>query len=255
MHGYAEYCGRYAHLVQALGEAGYECHLMDLRGHGRSGGVRGFVAHFEDYFADLDLFLERVAEVAPGPAPRILFGHSLGGLITLSYLLLHPRPAAFDGLAVSSPFLASAQEVPALRSWLASVTYHLAPKLLGPSPVAAKDLSHDPAVVAAYEADPLVFKTISPRWFLEVRRVQEAVLERAGALRLPALFQIGSADPIASPARARQVFERLGSADKQIEVYQGFLHEVFNETGRQRVIADLLAWLDRHVPASPPPAR
>ncbi|HEX2644244.1 MAG TPA: alpha/beta hydrolase, partial [Thermoanaerobaculia bacterium] len=101
----------------------------------------------------------------------------------------------------------------------------------------------------------LVFKTLSPRWFLEVRRVQETVLERAGALRLPTLFQIGSADPIAAPARARQVFERLGSADKQIEVYQGFLHEVFNETGRQRVITDLLAWLDRHVPSSPPPAR
>jgi alpha-beta hydrolase superfamily lysophospholipase len=184
--------------------------------------------------------------VAPEPAPRILFGHSLGGLIALSYLLLADSPAGFDALALSSPFLESAQEVPALRAWLASVTYHLAPKLLGPSPVEARNLSHDPAVVAAYEADPLVFKTLSPRWYLEVRRVQEAVLERAGDLRLPVLLQIGSADPIAAPARARQVFERLGSADKQIEVYQGFLHEVFNETGRQRVMADLLAWLARH---------
>jgi len=252
VHGYAEYCGRYAHLVQALDEAGYECHLMDLRGHGRSGGVRGFVSHFEDYFSDLDLFLSRVAEVSPGAVPQVLLGHSLGGLLSLTYLLLHPRPAAFDMLALSSPFLASAQEVPALRAWLASVTYHLAPRLLGPSPVDAKSLSHDPEVVAAYEADPLVFKTISPRWFIEVRRVQEAVLERAGALRLPVLVQIGSADPVADPARARQVFERLGSADKQIEVYQGFLHEVFNETGRQRVIADLLAWLDRHTPAPGP---
>jgi alpha-beta hydrolase superfamily lysophospholipase len=246
VHGYAEHCGRYAHVVEALDAAGYECHLMDLRGHGRSGGVRGFVSHFEDYFTDLGLFLERVAEVAPEPAPRILFGHSLGGLIALSYLLLADSPAGFDALALSSPFLESAQEVPALQAWLASVTYHLAPKLLGPSPVEARNLSHDPAVVAAYEADPLVFKTLSPRWFLEVRRIQEAVLERAGDLRLPVLLQIGSADPIAAPARARQVFERLGSADKQIEVYQGFLHEVFNETGRRRVMADLLAWLARH---------
>lgn len=247
VHGYAEHRRRYAELVAALGEAGYECHLMDLRGHGRSEGVRGFVSRFEDYFADLDLFRARIAEVAPGAAFQILLGHSLGGLISLAYLLHRPAAdASFDALAVSSPFLAPAQEVPAFQAGLAAVTSRLLPKLLGPSPIDPASLSHDPERVAAYEADPLVFKTLSPRWFVEARRVQEKVLEEAGAIRLPALFQIGSADPIADPARSRAVFERLGSADKHLEIYQGFLHEVFNETGRQRVIADLLVWLERH---------
>jgi alpha-beta hydrolase superfamily lysophospholipase len=246
VHGYAEHRGRYAALVAALGEAGYECHLMDLRGHGRSGGVRGFVSRFEDYFADLNLFLTRIAEVAPGAAFQVLLGHSLGGLISLAYLLR--RPAAdlpFGALAVSSPFLTSAQEVPAIQAGLAAVTSLLIPKLLGPSPIDSSSLSHDPEVVAAYDADPLVFKTLSPRWFLETRRVQEEVLEGAGAIHLPALFQIGSDDPIADPERSRKVFERLGSTDKQMEIYQGFLHEVFNETGQRQVLADLLAWLDR----------
>src|SRR5262245_34221144 len=85
VHGYAEHCGRYAHVVAALLAAGFECHLMDLRGHGRSGGVRGFVPRFEDYFTDLDLFLTRIEEVASPGVPRVLLGHSLGGLISLGY--------------------------------------------------------------------------------------------------------------------------------------------------------------------------
>ncbi|HYG62334.1 MAG TPA: alpha/beta hydrolase [Thermoanaerobaculia bacterium] len=254
VHGYAEHRGRYASLAAALGEAGYECHLLDLRGHGGSGGVRGFVSRFEEYFADLDLFLTRIEEVAAGGIPLILLGHSLGGLISLGYVL--QRPGRFDALAVSSPFLAPAMPVPPLQAGLAAVTSRLAPKLLGPSPIRPESLSHDTEVVAAYEADPLVFKTLSPRWFMEVREAQEEVLERAGEIRLPALFLIGGADPIADPERSRSVFERLGSADKHLEIYQDFLHEVFNETGRQRVIDDLVNWLDRRAPpVSPRPAR
>lgn len=231
---------------------------MDLRGHGRSAGVRGFVYRFEHYFSDLDVFLQRIREVSPGTLPQILLGHSLGGLISLGYLLRHAgdgRP--FDLLAVSSPFLAPAQRVPALQAGLAALSSLLLPELLRPSPIDPESLSHDPEVVAAYEADPLVFDTLSPRWFVETRRMQEKVLEGAAALRLPALFQIGSADPIADPERSQAVFERLGSADKHLEVYQGFLHEVFNETGRQRVVADLLSWLERRVPdpGAPAPSR
>lgn len=258
VHGYAEHRGRYAALVRALGEAGFESHLMDLRGHGRSEGVRGFVSRFEEYLGDLDLFLMRIEEVADGGVPRILLGHSLGGLISLEYVAKHP--ATFDALAVSSPFLAPAMPVPPLQMGLAAVTSVLLPKLLGPSPIDSKDLSHDPAVVAAYDADPLVFKTLSPRWFREVQEAQEEVFAGAGAIRLPALFLVGGADPIADPERSRSVFERLGSTDKHLEIYQGYLHEVLNETGRERVIADLLAWLDRQAPApalppGPAPAR
>jgi len=254
VHGYAEHTGRYAEVVAALGEAGYECHLLDLRGHGRSTGVHGYVGRFDDYLDDLDLFLKRVEEVrapAAGRAvPRILLGHSLGGLISLSYVLR--RPEAFAALAVSSPFLHPAQEVPALKAGLAAVVSRLAPTYLMKSEIDSRWLSHDPAVVAAYDRDPLVFKTLSPHWFFQVRQAQEEVLQRAGEVRLPALFLVGDADRIADPARSRQVFERLGSAEKEIVVYPGFFHEVLNESERARVVRDLLTWLGRR--SAPPPA-
>lgn len=238
VHGYAEHVGRYAHVIDALTGAGFEVHALDLRGHGRSEGVRGHVLRFQDYLDDLDLFL---AELPEAPLPLYLVGHSLGGLLSLRYVL--HRPDAFAALAVSSPFLHPAADVPWLREAVANATSHLAPTLLTKSPVDARGLSHDPAIVEAYIADPLVFKTINARWFFQVREAQEEVLERAGEIRLPVLLLLGSADPIAQPERGRQVFERLGSQDKTLKVYDGFLHEVFNETGRERVIGDLVEWL------------
>ncbi len=252
VHGYAEHAGRYGEVLAALDAAGYASHLLDLRGHGRSGGVRGHVLRFEDYLDDLDLFRQRidVLETPPQPPapglqpPRILFGHSLGGLIALRYVL--HRPDAFDALAVSSPFLQPTMELPWVKVKLAAVAAQLSPTLLIKSDIDAAWLSHDPAVVAAYQDDPLVFKTLNPRWFFEVRRAQQEVRERAGEIRLPVLMLHGGADPIADPQATRRVFERLASADKRLEVYPGLLHEILNEVERARVVADLVAWLDAH---------
>lgn len=244
VHGYAEHMGRYAHVIEALNGAGFEVHAFDLRGHGRSEGVRGHVLRFEDYLDDLDLFL---AELPQDALPRLLVGHSLGGLLSLRYVL--DRPDAFVALAVSSPYLHIATDVHFLKEAVASAASHLAPTLLTKSPIEAKALSHDPAVVEAYIADPLIFKTFNARWFFEAREAQEEVLKRAGEIRLPVLMMIGSADPIADPERSKEVFERLGSADKRLEVYDGFYHEVLNEVGKERVVRELVGWLGERVPS------
>lgn len=237
-HGYADHVGRYPHVIAALTGAGYDVHAFDLRGHGHSEGVRGHVLRFQSYLDDVDLFLE---ELPRDGLPRFLISHSLGGLLALRYVL--ERPDAFAGLAASSPYLHLATDVHFLREALATAVSRLAPALLTKSPIAAKALSHDPAMVQAYIDDPLVFKTFNARWFFESRSAQEVVLERAPEIRLPVLLMLGSADPIAAPERGRQVFQLLGSLDKTLKVYDGFLHEIFNETERERVIRDLVEWL------------
>lgn len=244
VHGYAEHMGRYAHVIEALNGAGFEVHAFDLRGHGRSEGVRGHVLRFQDYLDDLDLFL---AELPQDALPLFLLGHSLGGLLSLRYVL--DRPDACVALAVSSPYLHIATDVHFLKEAVANAASHLAPTLLTKSPIEAKALSHDPAVVEAYIADPLIFKTFNARWFFEAREAQEEVLKRAGEVRLPVLMLIGSADPIAEPARSKEVFERLGSADKTLRIYDDFFHEVLNEVGKERVIRDLVGWLGERVPS------
>jgi alpha-beta hydrolase superfamily lysophospholipase len=241
VHGYAEHKGRYRHVVAALAAAGYECHLLDLRGHGDSGGRRGHVSRFAEYRDDLDRFAAAVQERGGAPAPLILLGHSLGGLASLDFVI--HRPEAFDALAVSSPFLQPGFKIPFYKRMIAPVAARLAPALAVPSGIDPRWLSHDPEVVRAYAADPLVFPTSTPGWLAAVQETQEEVFARAGEIRLPVLLLLGSADPIAAPQRGRALFERLASPDKRLVVYEGLLHEVFNEVERDRVIGDLLAWL------------
>ena len=241
IHGYAEHKGRYAHLVEALVAAGYACHLLDLRGHGESGGQRGHVSRFEDYRTDIERFLEEVRTLDAGPSPLLLLAHSLGGLIALDFALHHPQ--AFDSLAVSSPFLAPALAIPFFKRTLLPLAANIVPKLAVPSGLDPDWLSHDAEVVAAYEADPKVFPTVTVGWWCEVRDAQEEVFERAPALTAPILVLLGDADAIADPHHSRAFFDRLGSANKRLVVYPGFFHEVLNELGRAQVVSDLLAWL------------
>jgi alpha-beta hydrolase superfamily lysophospholipase len=104
-------------------------------------------------------------------------------------------------------------------------------------------LSHDAQVVSAYKADPKVFPTVTLGWFSEVRKAQAEVFEKAPAIVAPILVLLGGTDPIAAPHRSRAFFERLGSANKRLMIYPGFLHEVLNELERAQVVSDLLEWL------------
>lgn len=245
LHGYAEHQGRYGELVERLAALGCECHLIDLRGHGRSQGDRGYVERFELYRRDLDRLLDR-RPWSDRSLPRLLLGHSLGGLIALDYAI--HRPAAFDLLAVSSPFLEPAIELPTLKLALGHLAARIAPRSNLPGEIDAEALTHDPDKVREYWDDPLVFHTVNPHWFLETRKAQHEVHRRAGEIGLPTLFLLGDADSIADPERGREVFARLGSEDKQLHVYPGFFHELFNESGRDRVFADLETWLEAHTP-------
>ncbi len=250
VHGFGEHRGRYRRLAGELLAAGFECHLFDLRGHGDSGGRRGHVGHFADYRDDLARFTARAGREseAASPAPWVLLGHSLGGLIAADYVLHAASP--FSALALSSPFLAS-PDSPPLARWIAAVARRLLPGLRLHVPFPPAALSHDPRVVEAYARDPRVFDTFSPAWLGAVTAAQRRVYERAGEIRLPALVLLGSADRVADPERSRAVFRRLGSPDKTLRVYDGLFHEVLNELDRGPVVADLLAWLGRHALPGP----
>ncbi|HEX2252460.1 MAG TPA: alpha/beta hydrolase [Thermoanaerobaculia bacterium] len=254
VHGYAEHHGRYDPLVAALLAAGFEPHQFDLRGHGRSHGEpRGHVDGFEQYRRDLAGVLAAVEARAPAAArPLFVLGHSLGGLIVLDHALHRATavgPAPVAGLVLSSPYLGA---VGPARTLLADLVAHaspLAPRLQLDSGLEADGLSRDPAVVAAYRSDPMVFGTVSPGWLHEIRDAQRRVLARAGEIAAPTLLLLGEDDPVAAPERGRELFAALGAPDKELHVYPGFLHEVFNETGRERVVADLLTWLERRSPS------
>jgi len=199
-------------------------HVYDLRGHGRSGGRRGHLGRFTDYLDDTAIFLDAVREEQP-EQPVYLLGHSLGGLIAAAYVEDRPSDAP-AGLILSSPFLRLGMPVPPLKLSAARLLSLVAPAVNIGNTLDPADLSHDQEVVRAYGTD-----------------------SAAGRIRLPLLLLYADADAVADPQAGRELFERAASPDKTVHCYEGYYHELFNETGRDAVFADLAAWLEARRPA------
>ena len=241
LHGYGEHLGRYAQVVDHLAGLGFSCYLVDLRGHGRSPGRRGHVGRWSEYWDDVDALLALVKQREGGRRP-LLLGHSMGGLVAISYCLARGAPG--PGLILSAPFLDLATPPPALRVGLALVMSRLFPAYSQPTALAHQGLSHDPQVVAAYESDPLVHRVASAGWFAQSREAQ--ALCRQGAERLEVdslLLMYGQDDGIASTRAMDDFYQRLQVADRTRLSYPGLYHEIFNELERDQVLDDLGAWL------------
>jgi len=152
-HGLGEHSGRYGNVVEALVPAGYAVHALDHQGHGRSSGPRAHIRRYGDFLVDFDVFRGHVATRHPS-APLFLLGHSMGGNIALGYALEHQDQ--LRGLILSGPALTVPDDLPRLLLRLSGVLGRLTPRLRATALDATK-ISRDPAVVAAYRSDPLVF--------------------------------------------------------------------------------------------------
>ena len=233
VHGYAEHSGRYAQTAADLVAKGYAVEALDLRGHGRSSGERVHVDSYEDYLNDVDAFLERV-RTQHTRKKLFLLGHSMGGGVVSSYII--DRKPALDGVILSgAAMLARREELPAGAS--------PPPPRSGPLP--ADTISRDPAVVAAYEDDPLVYRGAPPdRSGASYAAAYSRVQEGMAGIAYPLLILHGTDDKLVPYRGSVQLNEVACSTDKTLKLYEGLYHEVLNEPERDQVVADIVAWLD-----------
>lgn len=240
VHGYADYGARYAHVMGALAEHGIGSVAIDLRGHGRAGGGRGFCRRFSEFLDDARE-LRALVDARGKDAPRFLFGHSFGGLVAMASVL--DEPASWKGLVLSAPYFGLALEVPRAKVLAGKVASRVLPKLGLPTGLKGADLTHDAKKAAAYDADPLVFKKATARWFTEATAAQERVLERAPRLSVPLYVTFGTEDKVASMAAAKAVFDAAGSSDKTWDPRTGLFHEVLNEPSWKEIVDAIAKWV------------
>jgi alpha-beta hydrolase superfamily lysophospholipase len=241
-HGLGEHSGRYSALAAELVGQGYGVYALDHRGHGRSPGPRANIERFAHVVSDLCSFVGRCGRQHLD-TPVYLLGHSMGGAIAFESALR--LQDSLRGLVLSAPALAPGAAVSPLREFavrtLAAVAPNTGALALPPSAV-----SRDPAVVEAYERDPLVLhKTAPARTVVELLDAMRRFPEQAPRLRLPTLILHGSADRLVPLAANRPVYQAIGARERSLKVYEGLYHEVFNEPERATVIGDLLRWLGR----------
>lgn len=242
-HGYAEHLGRYRDFVAHLTGRGFAVAAVDHRGHGRSGGPRGHCGTFGDFVADLRTLADR-AEGWWAGVPRLLFGHSMGGLIAFLYLLRHPETVRAG--ALSAPAFRVPDAAPRALQVIARMLGRIAPRVGLRSNLDERLLSRDPAVGAAYVADPLVHRRASAGFYCAVLAAQATARAEAARLTVPLLILQGDADRIVDPAGAGEMAARL-TCPHELVTLLGYYHELLNEPEeeRARVLALLDRWFDR----------
>lgn len=247
-HGYGEHSERYLEVIEGWTLRGLAVVAYDLRGHGRSEGARGHIQSFQEYLDDAADVVEQLGrrEEWPRGAPLVLFGHSLGGLISTEFAL--SAQSRFCGLALTSPFFGLKLEVPAVKKFLGRAMSRAVPRFAQPAGLKGAELTHDADIAARYDADPLGVRHVTARWFTETERAQADVLARARELRLPLLCLVAGDDRVASSAAAERVIGLAQSQDKEFRLLPGLYHEVLNELSRAQFIAELgermLGWAD-----------
>ena len=246
IHGLGEHTGRYEHVAQALTGAGYALCGMDLRGHGRSGGVRGHIPTLDVAMRDIREFLIFVTKRYP-ELFHFLYGHSMGGLLTLAYALQH-KPV-LKGVIVTSPGLRSPLREQKGKVLLARILGSLTPNTLLVSGLDMSGLARDAQVIQAYTTDPLVHDRISLGLGKGLIKAADDVWEHAGEFSLPLLLMHGTADRI-TYAHGSKDFAALASKHNRavtLKLWDGFYHELHNEPQKQDVFRFMIDWLDAHI--------
>lgn len=243
-HGLAEHAGRYAHVAKALTDAGFVVYAVDHAGHGRSPGRRCAVNDFSRFVEGM-LELDRHARTALPGLPVALLGHSMGGLI--AGLTALAEPGRFGALVLSGPAVIAPDPPPRWQEFIVRLLARFVPNL-GALALDANEISRDPAVVAAYLADPLVYTGKIPAGLVvAIFDAMAELQERATALTLPLLAMHGSEDRLTAPGGSELVVARAASADKTLRLWPGLKHEIFNEPERAEVLEVLASWLgERH---------
>ena len=252
VHGLGEHAGRYAPLAAELRDWGFAVRAYDQRGHGLSGGPRGGLTHnsalLDDLAAVIDASRSMHQQRGQLGLPLIVIGHSLGGLVAGRFVSLQLR--AVDALVMSSPALDPG--LSAVQKILVATLPAIAPNLRVNNGLDPRYLSHDPAVVVAYRADPLVHPKISARLARFIATAGPATVAAAAHWCVPTLLLFAGADHLVNPAGSRAFAEVAGASAQVLpgilsaQEFESLYHEIFNEapSGATAVRAALKTWLD-----------
>ena len=241
VHGLGEHAGRYDHVAQKLNAWGFAVRGYDQCGHGESSGLPGSLPTDTRLLDDLaDIIDSTRARMEPG-TPLILLGHSMGGLVTGRFVSLGMRKV--DALIMSSPALNPGMN--AFQKFLVAVLPKIAPNLRVGNGLNPSFLSHDPAVVQAYTADPLVHDRISARLARFFATEGPATVAMAAQWTVPSLLMYAGADRLVNPQGSRD-FAAAAPKDLVTTVcFDALYHEIFNESDATPVFAVMQRWLDQ----------
>lgn len=246
VHGLGEHGGRYDHWAKRFIQEDIAFAAIDYRGHGLAKGKLGHTSSYELMLDDMKVLLEETNQLFP-ETPSILYGHSLGGNLVLSYIL--QRRHSLNGVIVTSPWLRLTSEPPVWKTALARILLSVLPGMTIPNGLNPHDLSHNPEVAKAYTSDPLVHNKISLRLYFDTQKAGHLILQKGIPTNIPVLIAHGSADPITSPL-ASQELTTLCSKNVTFRLFKDMFHELHHEQCSSELFILIKNWIQENCNSS-----
>ena len=243
IHGGNEYTGRYNWVAKILNENKINVHSFDLRGHGNSGGERVYITTFDELIDDLHLFIENLKL---SNDKIFILGHSLGGLIAMTYLIKYPDTKCRGVILSGSPTKLADGFSPLLIK-ISSVLSALFPKLKTQK-LNVQLLSRDPKVIEDFVNDPLIYhEGTKARYGGEFIKAMIKLREHYSSFNFPVLIMHGSADKLADPQGSQWMYDEISSEDKTLEILDGLYHNILDEPEKNEVIGKIIEWIKKRI--------
>uniref|UniRef100_A0A0D9VDK2 Serine aminopeptidase S33 domain-containing protein n=1 Tax=Leersia perrieri TaxID=77586 RepID=A0A0D9VDK2_9ORYZ len=258
-HGYgSDSSWMFQTMAIAYAQWGYAVFCADLLGHGRSDGIHGYFGDMDTVAdASLSFFLSVRKSQPYSHLPAFLLGESMGGAATLLAYLRSPRESQspqWNGIILSAPLLVFPDGLnpSRIRLFLYGLLFGIADTwaVMPDRKMVGKSI-RDPEKLRVIAANPRRYAG-PPRvgTMRELARVTAAIRERLGEVTAPFLAVHGTDDGVASPEGSRLLYERAASEDKSLILYDGMYHSLVqgeSDENRDRVLADMRAWIDERV--------
>ncbi|HKX84977.1 MAG TPA: lysophospholipase [Pyrinomonadaceae bacterium] len=244
VHGFNAHSGYMVWPAEQFVAKGFATYALDLRGRGKSEGERFYVENFSDYLGDVDKLVDIARSENPG-LPIFVLGHSAGGVIATSYVFEHQNEIA--GLVCES--FAFDVGLPHLVQLALQGVGYLAPHVHVFS-LNNADFSRDPAAVETMNNDPLIAKESQPaETASEMLKAAERLKENMPKFNVPVLIIHGTDDKATRPEGSQYFYDHAGSSDKMLKLYEGHYHDLLADIDKEKVMTDILAWIDERLPA------
>jgi alpha-beta hydrolase superfamily lysophospholipase len=242
IHGFNSHSGYYQWVAEQLNANGFGVYAIDVRGRGNSDGERYYIADYTQVVKDIDMLVDIAKQNHPG-SPTFLLGHSAGGVFSAVYTLQHADKL---GGFICESF---AFQLPAPSFALAVLNgiSHLAPhahvvKLKN------EDFSRDATVVETMNSDPLIAHEVQPsRTIQQLSLADEEIKNGFSTIHLPLLILHGTGDKATKFSGSQYFYDHAGSKDKTIKLYDGYYHDLLNDSGKEQVMKDIVEWLEKEV--------
>jgi len=244
LHGLGEHAGRFEGLAKFLASNDYAVFALDHQGHGKSGGERLLIFKDNDLLQDIEIWFNIISREFPATFPRFLFGHSMGGGLAIKTMYKHEN--WFRGAILSAPAVVKGEDFTNALVLMCKLINFVSPRT-GLKQIPPESLSSITEEVNISRNDPLVCHNAIPAATgIALLNMLTAIQAGLDKITWPFFIYSGSDDKLADPKGAKLFFEKAGSRDKEIKIFDKNKHEVHHDVGKDELFNCILNWLNTH---------